>query len=147
MVKFCTHKYAFMFLSFPINSFVLMNITYTWICMVCGFMHILIMYKFIHHSHNIWWWDSDIYIEACMYLISCDLILKQFSWFSNISVLAWWGGMQCISGNSIDGGCWKWDESSCWQKRESTTRHWLKRVFVIVGSVLSPLLSSSVTLL
>lgn len=91
MANFCTHKYAFMFLSFPINSFVLMNITYTWICMVCGFMHKLIMYEFIHHMVRF------RYIHRSMqYLISCDLILKQFSWFSNISELVWWGGMQCI---------------------------------------------------
>lgn len=39
--------------------------------------------------------------------------------------------------------CEWWDISSCWQKRESTTREWVKKVFAFVGSVLSLLLSSS----
>jgi hypothetical protein len=70
-----------------------------------------------------------------------------FSWFS-ISVMVWWieECMSCIYAcNGIDGGWQEWAlyEASCWQKRESTTRHWLKRVFVFVGSVLSLLLSPS----
>lgn len=81
MVNFCTHKYAFMFLSFPINSFVLMNITYTWICMVCGFMHLLIMYEFIHHMVRFRYIHRSMHVSDQLWSYT-EAIFMVFQYFS-----------------------------------------------------------------